>query len=129
MMPAMGMSTPQPQQYTQQFVFPQPIGNVYNLNSSTDIGNIPAAANVTVGLCLNENLLYVKTLQNGMPSLLSYRLSPLEGQPVSQQTEVQKSDDYTQLVGRIEKIEKMLFAAPAESKPVEANGGRLNWQV
>lgn len=124
------MNTAPTQQFTQQFVFPQPIGSVYNLNTAADIGNIPTGSNVTVGLCLNENILQVKTLQNGVPSLLSYRLSPMESQGITQ-TETQKvnTDNYAQIVERLERIEKLVFAKPADTKPIETSGGRLDWQV
>lgn len=130
MMPTMGvMNTAATAPYNPQFVFPQPVGSVYNLNTAADIGNVPTGANVSVGLCLNENILYVKTLQNGVPSLLGYRLSPIEGQGVSQPAETSKgSENLTQLYERIERIEKMLFK-PTEPKPIEQNGGKLEWQV
>lgn len=130
MMPTMSAMNPTTAaSYSQQFVFPQPVGSVYNLNTSSDIGNVPTGTNISVGLCLNENILYVKTLQNGVPSLLSYKLSPIEGQSVSQSAETPKgSEGLTQIYERLDRIEKMLFK-PSESKPVEQNGGKLEWQV
>jgi hypothetical protein len=126
----MGMNTAATTPFNQQFVFPQPIGSVYNLNTAADIGNIPTGANITVGLCLNENILQVKTLQNGVPSLLSYRLSPIEGQGTSQ-PEAQKNntDNYAQIIERLERIENLLFTKPSDIKSMEPNGGRLDWQV
>ena len=62
----------------QQNMFPQPTGNVYNLSTASDIGNVPAGLGISVGLCLQENLMYIKSLQNGSPVLLGYRLTPLE---------------------------------------------------
>lgn len=130
MMPNMAANTPPMQQFTQQFVFPQPVGSVYNLSTAADINNIPVGSNVTVGLCLNENILQVKTLQNGVPSLLSYRLSPIEGQMVSQPENIKNDNEYTQIVERINRIENVLFAKPVENKPIEpTTGGRLDWQV
>ena len=64
---------------TQQNMFPQPTGNVYSLMTASDIGNVPAGLGISVGLCLQENLMYIKSLQNGSPVLLGYRLVPLEG--------------------------------------------------
>ena len=32
-----------------------------------------------MGLCLSENIMYIKSFQNGAPLLLGYRLSPIEG--------------------------------------------------
>ena len=62
-----------------QPLFPQPTGSVYNLNTASDIGNVPAGVGISVGLCLQENVMYIKALQNGSPMLLGYRLSPIEG--------------------------------------------------
>lgn len=62
-----------------QPLFPQPTGSVYSLNTGSDIGNVPAGVGISVGLCLPENVMYVKALQNGSPMLLGYKLSPIEG--------------------------------------------------
>ena len=61
-----------------QSLFPTPTGSVYSLNTATDIGNVPAGVGISVGLCLQENVMYIKALQNGNPMLLGYRLSPIE---------------------------------------------------
>lgn len=70
-----------------QSLFPQPTGGVYNLSTASDIGNVPAGIGISVGLCLPENIMYIKALQNGSPMLLGYRLSPIEGQATSSQTQ------------------------------------------
>lgn len=62
-------------------LFPQPMGSVYSLTTASEIGNVPAGMNMSVGLCLQENVMYIKALQNGSPMLLGYRLSPIEGHP------------------------------------------------
>ena len=76
------MMMPNYQQNT--ILFPQPIGSVYNLNTAADIANVPTGAGVSLGLCLNENILYIKALQNGAPALLSYRLGPIETNEISE---------------------------------------------
>lgn len=62
--------------YTQSPMFPQPNGNVYLINNSLEVANIPAGAGITAALCSSENLLYLKTMQNGVPTLLVYKLQP-----------------------------------------------------
>lgn len=62
-----------------QSLFPTPTGSVYSLNTASDIGNVPAGVGISVGLCLQENVMYIKALQNGNPMLLGYKLSPIEG--------------------------------------------------
>lgn len=57
--------------------FPQPQGNVYIIGNSLEIANIPIIGNgISVGLCLSEGLLYIKSMQNGSPSFLTYNISP-----------------------------------------------------
>ena len=74
----------QPFNYTQyqpqisQPIFPQPSGNAYFVNNSLEVANIPIGAGMSAVLCLSENLLYIKSLQNGVPSLLGFKLVPLE---------------------------------------------------
>ena len=59
--------------------FLQPIGSIYNINTASEINQVPASSNLSVGLCLSENIMYIKSFQNGAPMLLEYRLSPIEG--------------------------------------------------
>lgn len=64
-------SMSQPQQ-----LFPQPQGNVYTINNTLEVANIPAGAGLSVALCLNEGLVYIKSLQNGQPMFWAYKLIP-----------------------------------------------------
>lgn len=60
----------QPQSIQQQNVqplFSQPQGNVYNINSTLEVANVPVGAGISVALCLNEGFMYIKTMQNGNP--------------------------------------------------------------
>ena len=41
-------------------MFPQPQGNVYTLNNSMEIANIPVSGGISVGICPSENLMYMK---------------------------------------------------------------------
>lgn len=60
--------------YPQNF-FPSPQGNIYLLQSSAELQNVPATQGVNAALCIAENTLYLKSLQNGTPSLLTYKLT------------------------------------------------------
>ena len=73
-------------------LFPQPMGSVYSLTTASEIGNVPAGMNMSVGLCLQENVMYIKALQNGSPMLLVYRLSPIEGQPNGSMEDTEKDN-------------------------------------
>ncbi len=62
----------------QQQFFPQPQGNAYLINNSLEIANIPITGAVTLAFCSSENLLYLKSMQNGNPVFLAYKTSPYE---------------------------------------------------
>lgn len=102
--------------FQQPSFFPQPIGNVYNLSTATDIGNVPASANLSVGLCLAENILYIKSLQGGVPMILGYKLVPLE----STAGVVQKEVETDKLEDRLQRLENEI---------AKLKGGKLEWQV
>ena len=60
-----------------QQMFPQPQGSVYTINSPLDIGNVPiGSTGLSVAICLQENLMYIKSFQNGQPAIMVYRISP-----------------------------------------------------
>lgn len=92
--------------YPQQPMFPQPQGNVYVIQNSLEVANIPAGAGITAALCLQENLLYMKSMQNGMPVFLAYKLTPYTDSPK------QTIDNNTSspLEERLSNLEKQLSA-------------------
>lgn len=91
--------------YPQQPMFPQPQGNVYVIQNSLEVANIPAGVGITAALCLNENLLYMKSIQNGMPVFLAYKLSPYTDSP---KTTVEPAEPT--LEQRMANLEKQLSA-------------------
>ena len=98
---------------SQQPMFPQPNGNIYVISNSLEVANVPAGAGITAALCTNENLLYLKTIQNGTPTFLAYKLSPYTESPKMQpqEDEVEK---------RLTLIEKQLTTL------LTALGGKKN---
>ena len=58
--------------------FPQPQGNVYLVNNSLEVSNIPMGAGLSMVLCPSEGIMYLKTLQGGAPSLIVYSIAPYE---------------------------------------------------
>lgn len=60
-----------------QQMFPQPQGSVYTINSPLEIGNVPiGSTGLSLALCLNEGLMYIKSFQNGNPVIVAYRVAP-----------------------------------------------------
>lgn len=66
---------PLPNQNVQP-LFPQPQGNVYNINSTLEVANVPVGAGVSVALCMPEQTMFIKTMQNGNPLFYPYRILP-----------------------------------------------------
>lgn len=90
--------------YSPQPMFPQPNGNVYIIQNSLEVANIPAGAGITLALCLGENLLYVKSMQNGVPSFLAYKLTPYTNDVSPQQSPNEASN----LEARVNILEQKL---------------------
>ena len=99
-----------------QQMFPQPQGSVYSINSPLDIGNVPiGSTGMSIALCLNDGLMYIKSFQNGNPVIVAYRVTPYAHDteknmqtaagPQSQ-TETAVLPEETQ--GKINKIDELL---------------------
>lgn len=79
----------QPQQNIQP-LFPQPQGNVYNINSTLEVANVPVGAGISVALCLNEGFMYIKTMQNGNPLFWAYKIEPYDASKSANQAQTEK---------------------------------------
>lgn len=124
------------QQYLMQSqtLFPQPTGSVYNLQTASDIGNIPAGIGISVGLCLQENIMYIKALQNGSPMILGYRLIPIEGHAGATAAVPDTSTNYEQENKRLIEVikghdEKIQLLENQLVKIKEKVGGKTEWQL
>lgn len=71
-------SLPMTQSYQPQPLFPQPQGNVYTINNSLEVANVPMSGGLSVALCLSEGLLYLKSMQNGNPMFMAYKITPYD---------------------------------------------------
>lgn len=119
--------TYQPYQATQYF--PQPQGSIYMIANSNDVANVPVGAGLSAAICLRDGIMYLKTIQNGSPMLLAYRLVPLENSEqatdfTNATCETDKKitailKDYGK---RLEKLESQL--TPTETK---TDGGNTVW--
>lgn len=120
--------TPTQNLFQQQQIFMQPIGNIYGLNNSTEVGNIPIGAGVSVGLCLSEGIMYLKSMQNSGPVLLAYKLNPLEAQA---QTQVQQKtkDDSSKLEELLKKYDAKISELEQRLASPAQKGGKSEWQL
>ena len=103
-------------------LFPQPVGGVYSLNTSNDVSNLPTGSGISVGLCMNENTIFIKSLQNGEPMFLAYRLSPLTAPAAEQKDD--KLNNY------LKQQDEKISTLELEIKKLKENmGGELKWQI
>ena len=96
-----------------QQMFPQPQGSVYTINSPLDIGNVPiGSTGLSVAICLPDNLLYIKSFQNGQPAIMVYRISPFQKESkepeISTSVPVAANDVNARLLTLEEKINKLI---------------------
>ena len=114
--PIGAQTMPQYYQQTPQ-LFPTPQGNVYFINNSLEIANIPMGTGFSAALCLSEKLLYLRTLQNGNPMLLVYNLEPYKN------NEENNENDSIELI--LKKYDERLSDLEKRINKI-INGGKLN---
>ena len=103
-----------------QQMFPQPQGSVYAINTPTEIGNVPiGSTGLSVAICFNEQLMYIKSFQNGNPVIMAYRVTPYTKEENPQVPTPTQS--VSPLEERIAKLENLL------TKLTNTNeGGKFN---
>ena len=103
-----GQQTAAYNNYQIQQMFPQPQGSVYAINTPTEIGNVPiGSTGLSVAICFNEQLMYIKSFQNGNPVIMAYRVTPYtkeESTPPTQTAASQPNDGMEQRLARMESI-------------------------
>lgn len=116
-----------------QQMFPQPQGSVYSINSPLEIGNVPiGSTGLSVALCLNEGLMYIKSFQNSSPVIMTYHISPhnVDQKPTQtapdasvQTPAVVTSDEITTKLKQLDAIQERL--AKIESS-LNRSGGKFD---
>ena len=87
-----------------QQMFPQPQGSVYSINAPLEIGNVPiGSTGLSVAICLNESLMYIKSFQNGNPVIMAYKIIPYSKEEETKPEPVENTFEE-----RLAKIEQML---------------------
>ena len=106
-----------------QQMFIQPSGNVYQLNSSSDIDMVPVGNQmVSVGFCLSEGIIQFKTLQNGIPMVVAYQMAPIDAKELAAK-KAASQNAATSLEDRIAKIEQLL------TNQNKKEGADISWQI
>lgn len=96
--------------------FPQSQGGVYLINNSLEVANVPIGAGISVALCMNEGVMYIKGMQGGMPSLMPYKISPYETHttqkdvPASAPKEKEKEQVLKELLDTLSKMDQRITA-------------------
>ena len=119
-----------PQFQSQQF-FPQPQGNVYTINNSLEVANVPMSAGLSVALCMSEGLLYLKSMQNGNPMFMAYKIIPYDNTKDNQQNNQQSQSNQNEWVNVIvENFQKLQEKVKHLEEEVEnfkkGSGGKIN---
>ena len=111
----MGQNAFQPQQY-----FPMPQGNVYTIEQPEEVNSVPCGTGVSVALCLNKGLMYIKSIQGGSPLFWVYKISPAMETPLAQKQE--RKEETEDRVARLEqKIDKLLKEVNGNESKSQSN--------
>ena len=66
-------------------LFPQPQGTVYIIDNEAELNNIPVSSSLSVAIDTTSKVLYIKSMQNGAPTMLTYKLSEVNPMPTIEQ--------------------------------------------
>lgn len=63
--------------------FMQPNGTIYFIQSNAELPNVPINLGTVAAICLPENTMYLKSMQNGVPSYMTYKLQEVQKQNIT----------------------------------------------
>ena len=86
------------------------------------------SAGLSVALCLSEGLLYLKSMQNGNPIFMAYKIMPYDNTKENQQNNQSNQNDVLNaLVESFQKCQERLNILEKEVKTLKKNdGGKIN---
>ena len=122
--PLYGQNQYSPYQQVQQIqqMFPQPQGSVYAINTPIEVGNVPiGSTGLSVAICFNEQLMYIKSFQNGNPVIMAYRVLPYtkEETPTQTNTSSTAGPSGIDLGERLDRLERTI-------KSIAENRGKFD---
>ena len=125
---------PTPMTQESQTYFPQPQGAVYMIRSSSDVNNIPITNGLSASICLTDGTLFIKTMQNGNPSMIGYKLIPLDNQITNQTPATQTSPKESEPSQVESKLAEVLSQFNDRLSAIENSlspnkGGTEKWQL
>lgn len=118
-----GQQAPAPFNNYQQIqqMFPQPQGSVYSINTPVDVGNVPiGSTGLSVAICFQESLMYIKSFQSGNPVIMAYRITPYT-KDAPAQTSASAAEEVNPLEQRLAKLEQLLL-----NNNTTNEGGKFN---
>lgn len=102
-----------------QQMFPQPQGSVYSINTPAEVGNVPiGSTGLSVAICFQDQIMYIKSFQNGNPVIMAYRVTPYAREE-SAPAEQKQAPTPNPLEERLARLETMLTN-------LTDNGGKFN---
>lgn len=112
------MQPPNPYQQIQQ-MFPQPQGSVYQISTPSEVGNVPiGSTGLSVAICFPDQIMYIKSFQNGNPVIMAYKISPYtKEEPAPTSTPTSTAAD--PLEERMVRLEQLISKLTTE-------GGKFN---
>lgn len=113
-------------QYQQlQQMFPQPQGSVYSIKSPLELGNVPiGSTGLSVVLCLSEDIMYIKSFQNGAPVVMAYRVSPYQKEETPPPPAEPQPSPLEARIGELEATVRALVQELTTTTNNTANGGK-----
>lgn len=107
--PQAGAQTPFNQFQQIQQMFPQPQGSVYSIGAPLEIGNVPiGSTGLSVALCLNENLMYIKSFQGGNPVIMAYKITPYAADDTKTSSAAVEAETKPSLEERLGRLEQLI---------------------
>ena len=113
-------------QYQQlQQMFPQPQGSVYSIKSPLELGNVPiGSTGLSVVLCLSEDIMYIKSFQNGAPVVMAYRVSPYQKEEAPPPSTEQQPSPLETRISELEATVRALVQELTTTTNNTTNGGQ-----